>query len=209
MKTVLWWLNYRPLLWILLGAVSIAALASIGFQHALNKSDWGTWVGAVGTVGALIGTIWLAYGETRRRERRELLIAELHAEEILVQVVKLRASTRALSADSTGVLVTSTDPRILNWCIDHVKKLEAWQVEELIPLTAMSTNVAVNMARAAGTLKLIQAAYADGMIDPTADALELASDLRALLLKLDEYLERAEFQLKAKRKLIPYSTEVT
>lgn len=43
----------------------------------LSASDSGTWVGAVGTVGAFVGTIWLSLEGERKNRRHKIDLARL------------------------------------------------------------------------------------------------------------------------------------
>lgn len=60
MKSILKWLNNPYVIVILLVTVVIADLVSLGRAYDLSKSDWGTWVGAFGTVLALGVAIYVS-----------------------------------------------------------------------------------------------------------------------------------------------------
>ena len=45
----------------------------------LSASDWATWVGSIGTVGTLIGAVWIANTEARRRNNEDLMGATVVA----------------------------------------------------------------------------------------------------------------------------------
>lgn len=65
-----------------LAMVGLTALVVLGLNCELSKADWGTWVGSVGTVGTLIGTILLATSETRRRNKEAFSKARIKASEM-------------------------------------------------------------------------------------------------------------------------------
>lgn len=60
MTTIFKWLNNRYVRRTLLVGVLVAYLISLGRVYDLSKSDWGTWVGAVGTVVALGVAIYVS-----------------------------------------------------------------------------------------------------------------------------------------------------
>jgi hypothetical protein len=60
-------IGYTKYAAILLSAVAgLLACAGV-FWSGLTAADWGKWVGAVNTVGTLIGTIWLATESSREK----------------------------------------------------------------------------------------------------------------------------------------------
>jgi len=77
MTTLIRWLNSPYILSTLLLAGVTTDLVLIGQACDLSKSDWAAWVGAIGTVATLIGTIHLATAETRRRTRQERIAADM------------------------------------------------------------------------------------------------------------------------------------
>lgn len=69
----------------------MAALAYVAGQNLINwsgltASDWGTWIGAIGTVMTLVGTIHIATSETRRRNREEVTKANIVASALAPRV---------------------------------------------------------------------------------------------------------------------------
>ena len=75
MTTLTKWLNNLYLIAVLLAAGVTTDVILIGLACDLSKSDWGTWVGSVGTVLTLVGTIWLATAAERKRRREQLDLA--------------------------------------------------------------------------------------------------------------------------------------
>lgn len=77
--------------------------------------DLPTWIGAIGTVGALIGTIWLATNQERQRRKEQRIKAE-----ILSPVMV--ATLHEIQAFLSGALVV-----LAAWELDENKSLEAWR----------------------------------------------------------------------------------
>lgn len=147
MKTIRWWLWYRPFLWALFGIALIACLISLGTRHHLSKADWGTWVGAVGTVLTLAGTIYLARTETRRRNRAERDMALIAAADFSIRIVELQ---HALTAADKW-LERNRDPGMgINYldCVDILQRAHIWQPSELTPLLHIGRRLAVKLGLA-------------------------------------------------------------
>ncbi|MBW3512898.1 hypothetical protein [Janthinobacterium sp. NKUCC06_STL] len=128
-----------------LAVVGLASLVTLGVWCGLNKTDWGTWVGSVGTVGTLIGTMLLATSERRNRSRQEFALAQVtaasFAERIRVLRHLLEQSIEALKvcendifkADFAGLYRTIDDIRI-------------WSPAETIPLITLPGKVAMKLS---------------------------------------------------------------
>ena len=71
MKTLIHFLNNRSVLALLILVGFSVDLFFIGRSYELDKNSWATWVGSIGTLGTLLGTIYLARTETNRRRRQE------------------------------------------------------------------------------------------------------------------------------------------
>ncbi|WP_228892965.1 hypothetical protein [Pseudoduganella aquatica] len=66
-----------------------------------GEPDWGTWVGAIGTVCTLAGTIWISSGQSRRAERIENTNAHLVAAAIAPKIQLLRDELMSFQARIT------------------------------------------------------------------------------------------------------------
>lgn len=88
----------------------VNALVRAHNWQPMTISDWGTWVGSIGTVATLIGTIWLATESERKRRREELDKATLAAARMLVQIPVIRASFTTVRSFLIHSLF-GTDPR--------------------------------------------------------------------------------------------------
>jgi hypothetical protein len=88
----------------------VNALMKAHNWQRLSPSDWGTWIGSIGTVATLIGTIWLATESERKRRREELDKATLAAARMLVRIPSIQASFSTVRAFLIHSLF-GTDPR--------------------------------------------------------------------------------------------------
>lgn len=141
MKT--WYTRYAAAM--LATAFAFGAYEWISWSR-LTPSDWGTWLGAIGTIGALFGTIHLARTETRRRERNERTIARLHGASMSPRVedaliVVTRVATM-LHLARTG----ERDPAYYGQCAAQLTDAEFWSIDEITPLAPLPFNTAIKLA---------------------------------------------------------------
>jgi hypothetical protein len=62
---------------IIVSGVAVAVSICIGFLVGLSKSDWASWVQAIGSIGAIAGAFYLGERQAKvaERARRELVVA--------------------------------------------------------------------------------------------------------------------------------------
>src|SRR5438045_996442 len=60
--------------------------AAFRFNPPTTPGDTGAWAGAIGTVGTLVGTIWLATAAERRRMREESARAVVAAHALALRI---------------------------------------------------------------------------------------------------------------------------
>ena len=91
------WIGFGFAVIALLGiAVAFLRIAADIIDSHKNVGDLAAWCGAIGTVGTLIGTIWLASAETRRRRASERMRAVLTAAVIGLRIAKVRILLEAI-----------------------------------------------------------------------------------------------------------------
>jgi hypothetical protein len=126
---------------------------TIWIWPTLQPGDKGTWSGALGTVGTLIGTIWLATSESRRRHRDEITRARLHAASFMLQLAHASGAlgqvTRSLQIDTQ----VDRGPGPILACLTNMQGIELWTIEDLIPLAPLSKNFAALLAESADQIK--------------------------------------------------------
>lgn len=123
----------------------------------MSISDWGTWVGGVGTVFTLGITIWLATEAERQRHRDELDLAIIAAAKFVLQVPRtqsaLRTAIRILPRARNGHF----GPVYID-CANMITRAEIWTGEELKPLIRVPGNIAAKLAFISVRLKSCVAA---------------------------------------------------
>lgn len=79
--------------------ISLAAVYTFGYQlvpwpTTIVAPDWDTWIGAIGTVGTLVGTLYIATSETRRRRSEEATRANITAAALMPRAELLAQQLR-------------------------------------------------------------------------------------------------------------------
>jgi hypothetical protein len=135
----------------------VAGFVSVHKWPQLSPSDWGTWVGSIGTVATLYGTIRLATAETRRRERSEQLLARLHAAGMLLRLERAHEIVGRL-AHSMAFVTTVKDigPGLFAHNLKSLEEIELWDVADLVPLVPLPHNVASKLAQAADQIRTVK-----------------------------------------------------
>jgi hypothetical protein len=136
-------------LWGLFAAHQLVnALFTAHHWKAMGAGDWGTWIGSIGTVGALFGTIYISQSERRRRIREELLLANLHGAGLVVRLSVARTTLMAFRAS-----VNRERPE--SWFLsfeshfDRLNQIEVWEISELVPLARAFAPTALKLAECA------------------------------------------------------------
>ncbi|WP_313632498.1 hypothetical protein [Massilia timonae] len=169
----------------------------------MGPGDWGVWVGSIGTLGALGGTIYLATNQNRERDRRERIAAELYAESILTRVQELTATIQTLLEQIHRHKDSAISDKFMHWCVNHLLTQQAWEIDDIARITPLSKALAVNMARASAMLKIIHAVHNPNL--RTNDFAFSEDDIKLLvkvLSALNRYLGIIDRQLKEDRKYI-------
>jgi hypothetical protein len=153
--------------WTVLTLFGIAMLVAIHqyiaflFDHhgwkTMTAGDWGTWIGSIGTVGALLGTMWIATTESRRRRSEEVLRANITAAALAPRVELLANQLRAfrdnlMFENLEGAPYRSPAEEAIY--ILGITYLPA-TTEELMVLAALENGFASKLAYAQGRLDII------------------------------------------------------
>ena len=149
------WFNRYAVL-ALGAAVGLAGYTWIDWR-CLTVTDWGTWVGAIGTVGALAGTIWIATSESRRRQQQAVGIAGLVCLAMSNDLQWLLDQLAVVSALEGNLDLGGRE----EWrgIADAISKRAQWSNEELNKLICLGDGTAERMALgqsqvAGGTISL-------------------------------------------------------
>jgi hypothetical protein len=129
----------------------VNALVRAHNWQPMTISDWGTWIGSIGTVATLAGTIWLATTDSRRRHKESILVAQIHAAGLYWKLTYIRETIfvsirelKALDISDVGRLRKVTD--------EDLHRLTLWTVGDLLPLVPLGNNLVENLAQAEDTL---------------------------------------------------------
>lgn len=152
MTTLITWLNNPYVIGTLLLVSATTDLILWGLACDLSKADWGTWVGSIGTVATLLGTIWLATA-TKREERKQ---------------ANDRAVVAAAALGPKLEGITAKFQTAVEFFLDHSKAKKpaayfayanlledaaTWTDDEILPLIVLPKHVCTRLA---GTRSIVQ-----------------------------------------------------
>lgn len=147
------------------GAVFLTILALLGIGAVLHilvtlpfDGKGPEWVGAIGTVATLIGTIWLATIETRRRRAEAHDLATLAASSIVLRAIRLNSAIRNSIEALTHEQADAGNSAVYRYCLDTISSTERWTIDELVPLVPLPNRAAAKLAFANQMLVTIEIA---------------------------------------------------
>jgi hypothetical protein len=114
----------------------------------LTASDWGTWFGALGTLGALIGTIWIATFQERKKAEDARELAILVAIGLDIRLVGILKSLEGIHHGFGEDYEEREAPRFRAYA-EELDRAGNWSMSEIVPLVALGNNIASRLARAA------------------------------------------------------------
>lgn len=173
-------------------ACSLAAYQGVMWR-SLTPSDWGTWIAAIGTVGALIGTIYLADTEARRRRQAELTRAKLAAARIKQKIAAAAGITRGLHV--TLKTAAEIHPPKENFAVAATKlrDISFWSYEDLVALAPLQNGIAFRLAQAEDEILAVAGSLEKAVI--RYERFE-PDDRREMVLKLSEMLLLVAYRLE-------------
>jgi uncharacterized membrane protein len=153
MATLKKWLNNRYVIgWSLVLWVTVD-LVIVGWKCELSKSDWGTWVGSIGTIATFVGTIYLATAEGRQRSTDELVKARLHGASMVLRLAHAESIVGAIVKILDQTATIDNAPTFLETCRAQLDTINLWSIDELVPLAPLPENTALKLAQAADQLR--------------------------------------------------------
>lgn len=190
----------RALQVILAGIVS--AVGALAIVHLLLTLPFPSgkepeWVGAIGTVLTLVGTIWLATNETRNRERDELQRARLRAAGLLLRVLNVRNAFAEVQSAALATVLSTDDMVSFHELLVRIGRLPMWTIEDVEPLIPLPNNTAALLAQSADEISNLKLRFQEfdheyGVSYPeklTTLLVECYNTLRHTVTNLDSCIE--------------------
>jgi hypothetical protein len=132
----------------------VNALVRAHNWQPMTISDWGTWVGSIGTVATLIGTIYLATSETRKRNHQELVIAALHSSAIEMRLAHAKGRLDATKMLLLAILEKQDPhPQLMKQALNLLLEIDEPSPDDLLPLAVLKNNTAIVIVRSSTALK--------------------------------------------------------
>jgi hypothetical protein len=168
MKTIIEFF-YPPVMRLcLLIFVAMSALGGYNWisWSCLTPSDWAAWTGAIGTVGAIIGAIYIASFQERYRERENLAAARITAAAMLLRLTQTRAEIKVAANWFETFSNEGGEIRIFLHFKDVLSELPRWAPEEIIRLSPFRSNCAYKLAAAQDRLNTVVNSIQVAIQDP-------------------------------------------
>lgn len=106
--------------------------------------EWAYWVGAVGTTGTLIGTIWLASSEKRERTRRELDLALVVCGGMILKIIEIQLQYKNVGQHLKATTLESFER--VKWYAELLGELPKIEFSDLAALIILPNNTATKLA---------------------------------------------------------------
>lgn len=124
-------------------AIGVAAYHGVPWCK-MDITIWAYWIGAIGTVGTLIGTIWLATTGTRERRRRELDLALIVSAGVIMKLTEIRISLRRIGEFLQGEKAKRRDG--ISWAHRKLSEMPSIEPNDLTPLVMYRSEVAMKLS---------------------------------------------------------------
>lgn len=168
----------------------------------ISSADCAAWLGAIGTVGAIIGAILIASSQERYRQRESMGAARISAAGMLMRAASLH--TEALYSSQWFIKFGQDDGDLATFINfkDSLSALPMWSHEELVRLAPIPNQCAFNLAAAQDRLfaavNLIKVAVArPGFTSDRSGRMASALFVGQLLDEAREFLHLAFSEMQA------------
>jgi len=151
---ILKWLNSRFALYAQIVFWSGVNLILIGLACDLSKSDWASWIGAIGTVGALLGTLWIASSQARGTAKAERTRARLQAATMTVRLLHVSGDLRR-ACEKLHLDYPANPLAVFDVCDSILRSIDVWNVDDVMPLIPLPGGVACLLANAADSINAL------------------------------------------------------
>jgi hypothetical protein len=144
--------------------VIVAAIGVAGYNCIpwckMDITIWAYWVAAIGTTGTLLGTLWIATSENRRRRNEASAIARLTAAAMYFQQIHnegnaasaLQSLQCANNPQQLEIMDMSVLQAFVSNSIQLLKKIVQWSPAELLRLAPLPHDCAAQLAAAQGKI---------------------------------------------------------
>lgn len=120
----------------------------------LSASDWGTWLGAIGTIGATGSAIWLATRDERRRRSEALDLARLTAAALIPRLMRTLDDVDRNIKYLESLAERGSIPLDFSGCAKQLQTGEMWKPADLVPLLVLENHCAATLAGAAERISI-------------------------------------------------------
>jgi hypothetical protein len=130
---------------IFCGFIAAAIAAAFCLHPPLNSQDWAAWVGAIGTVSTLIGTIIIATSAQRAALKKEFSLAFLSVAVLYRRVIYASIAVRRVREWSEEVDISAFPFDGIVRQVNRLKRVGKWTDDEVLPIIPLPNRCAVNL----------------------------------------------------------------
>jgi hypothetical protein len=210
----------RIFVWISYGFIGIAIVAIIGtlicrvadvVDAHQKDGDLATWMGAIGTFGALIGTIWISMSETRLRHREERAKRQVISAQVGQQVRTLIYGLSQAIAAHKACITKGTRIAYSKVYADF-SGLPMWSSEDTRDMLHSTSQCATHMSfcktNLLGTLRLIEGADHFDIMSNDVKRTQFYSAMQRRLEIMLSAAELIKFEVDEILDQTPFSSEL-
>ncbi len=154
--------NWRFVLGVLGSIAAVIFVSVYGATSAgtdpYNPDLMASWVQAVGSIAAIVGAVWIATHESRRRRRELIEIARVNASGLAVRLTRLRMYLAVATEAFREATIVDPSPQMIakmKECCAHVHD-DAVAREEIEAVVPLPGNIAEKLAAALACIHLVK-----------------------------------------------------
>ncbi len=151
--------------------VSAGAIAFAGYElidwRCLTATEWAAWVGAIGTILAFAGTIWVATNHARKQALETRQMAELYAASFVPRIALVEDNVKELRYVLASEM---TDIKDYGAIANRLRRIVTWTPDELVHLVPLGENAAVKLASAVSNIAIAIHLLDTGWMQCTRDS---------------------------------------
>jgi hypothetical protein len=189
---------------MMVDGVPMSSILSGNFldQCIANSANLAAWTGAIGTIAALIGTIFIATSERRKRDRVENNLAILAVMRSRKKVLFAQVTCQGICKSCEDAIKDRELPPFGFWA-DELRHVVSRIPEELLPLVAFPGHVAYELSFAIELIEYAAWICDSSYADPEACAFIYTNTLPVLASKLKEADKKCSHCLKILMSKVP------
>lgn len=177
----------------LTGVIGVLAIAHIIMSLPFGK-DGAEWVSAFGTVGALIGAIWIASWQSREKRKEEILVARVSSFSLVVKLDRALEKVNESKKMLDESLAADTGPAAIAQIASMLAEVKMNPTDGLViaPLSpATSGKLAEALQLVLHTEEAIRKDFLNGSLNTIEERTKHSREYRANVVRASESIAAA------------------